>query len=181
MLKRFPHDVTILTELRHVLLETGELRLCVQYYQEAFDYYSSKYPFGPGDGPQGLSLIDPQLINSDESSRTSNKQDFTLLEVLVLADLYMTLHAYDRVIKTIRAGCRWLQGRWKEKFWDSCPDDREYDLEGWTREAGDGERAGAAGIRQGFHPLDVNARHRLGVARLKSKDFQEGRVRAVQC
>ncbi len=174
ILKRFPYDITILTELRHILVEAGDLSQCAQLYQHAFDYYTSR-----NDLTNTLGTIDPSLSQADDAGGFSSGGEFTLLEVLVLADLYVSLRAYDKIIKTIRAGCRWLQGRGRQKFWDACPDDREYDLEGWVRESGDTERAGAAGIRQGFYPLDVNARHRLGIARLKMGDLQEGRVRSM--
>lgn len=172
ILKRFPRDITTLTELRHILVEAEDFSECAKLYQQAFDHYTSK------DGPTNLQgLIDPSLMQEGENRSSTSSGEFTLMEILVLADLYVSLRAYDKVIKTVRAGCRWLQGRGRQKFWDTCPDDREYDLEGWVRESGDTERAGAAGIRQGFYPLDVNARHRLGIARLRMGDLQEGRVR----
>jgi general transcription factor 3C polypeptide 3 (transcription factor C subunit 4) len=31
-------------------------------------------------------------------------------------------------------------------------------------------------VRPGWHPLDVNARHRLAIARIKMGDIEEGKV-----
>lgn len=176
MLKRFPHDTIILTELRHILIELGDLRLCSKLYQEAFDHYTTIYP--EGKPPEiASSNIDPSLNPSSASTPETPQasyEEFTLMEILVLADLYNSIGWYDRSVKTIRAGCRWLQGRGKQKYWDTCPDDREYDIEGYVREGSEDSLT----IKQGFYPLDINARHRLAIARLKVGDIDEGRVSA---
>ncbi|KAH9997918.1 TPR-like protein [Russula vinacea] len=77
--------------------------------------------------------------------------------ILVLADL----------------GCRWLQGRGAQKLWDSCEDDREYDETDWRLGSGRGRE-----LVPGKYPLDVNARHRLAVARIKMGDIEEGMAHA---
>ena len=173
MLKNFPHDTGILAELRHILIELGDLKLCAKLYHEAFDHYMAVYP--DGKIPEATSkVIDPALTNTGdipEDPRESSG-DFTLMDILVLADLYNSLGWYDRSIRTIRSGCRWLQGRSKQKYWDTCPDDREYDVEGFSR----GDEEDNLTIKQGFYPLDLNARHRLAIARLKLGDADEGRV-----
>lgn len=98
---------------------------------------------------------------------------YGLMEILVLADLYNTMGDHDKAIPVIRRGCRWLQGRGAQKLWDSCEDDREYDETDW--------RAGNAREREllpGKYPLDVNARHRLAIARIKVGDIEEGMAHA---
>ena len=174
LLKGFPHNIVVLTELRHILIEQRELTLCAKLYQEAFDHYSTIFPSGK---PESSAVIDPALTVADEQPIISNSSAdaFTLMEILVLADLYNSLDLYEKTIRTIRSGCRWLQGRFREKFWDLCPDDREYDLGGYDR-AGN-EQGDSVGMRPGYHALDINARHRLAVARLKIGDINEGRVR----
>ncbi|KAH8108394.1 TPR-like protein [Phellopilus nigrolimitatus] len=165
LLKRLPHDTTVLTALRHVLIELGDLRLCAELYQDTFTHFTALPPSG---------VIDPALSDTVDASEGV---DFGFMELLVLADLYNSLGWYARAIKTIRAGCRWLQGRAKQKYWDACADDREYDPEGSVREhTPEGE--GGLAIAQGFYPLDINARHRLAVARLKVGDIDEGRMHA---
>ncbi|KAI5117819.1 hypothetical protein M0805_004949 [Coniferiporia weirii] len=185
LLKRSPHDTIVLTELRHILIELNDFKLCATLYQDALDYFMSQYPDGNiPTSPFDAGVIDPSLAASS-SSVPENPQpqpasgNFTFMEVLVLSDLYNSLEWYEHSIKTIRAGCRWLQGRGKQKYWDTCTDDREYDLEGYVRDEGEGERVGALGIERGFHPLDINARHRLATARLKSGDIEEGRMHAA--
>jgi hypothetical protein len=62
---------------------------------------------------------------------------FTLLHILILADLYNTLSSHDLAIQVIRKGCRWLQGRARQGYWDGVEDDREWDpdLPGFNRAA----------------------------------------------
>lgn len=172
LLKRSPHNIAILTELRHILVEQEDLDVCAKLYQEAFDHYTSLSPSGQ---IENSTVIDPALTVAEAQPVADN---FTLMEILVLADLYNSMGAFEKTIKAIRSGCRWLQGRYKQKYWDSCSDDREYDLVGFSRAETEGEPGDSTGLRPGHFPLDVNARHRLAVARLKIGDINEGRVRA---
>lgn len=91
------------------------------------------------------------------------------MEVLCLTDLYNTLGQYEKGVEAIKQGCRWLQGRAAEKFWDVIEDDREFDILDVEKER-DGE------VRPGYYPLDVNARHRLAIARIKMGDIEQGKV-----
>ncbi|KII83764.1 hypothetical protein PLICRDRAFT_118961 [Plicaturopsis crispa FD-325 SS-3] len=146
ILKRFPHDLTVLDELRPILIELSDLALCADLYQEAFTFYHAQDPAG-GSG-------------------------FGLMEVLVLADLHNTLGAHEHAVHAIRRGARWLQGRAAQRFWDVCEDDREFDI----ADAGV-EREGE--VQPGYYPLDVNARHRLAVARIKMGEIVEGKIHAA--
>lgn len=96
------------------------------------------------------------------------------MELLVLADLHNTLGAHTAAVGVIRAGCRWLQGRADQRFWDVCEDDREWDVEGAP-----GATARGGDVKPGFYPLDINARHRLAVARIKMGDVDEGKVSLI--
>jgi len=158
ILKRFPHDLTVLNELRPVLIELSDLATCSILFQKAFEHYQALYPRG-------------YSVDTDNSVQTPGG-GFGLMEILVLADLYNTVGEYDRAIVSIRRGCRWLQGRAEQKYWDLCDDDREYDLMADGRE---GE------VQPGMFPLDVNARHRLAVARIKTGETEEGKVRLLSC
>lgn len=152
ILKVIPHDLSVLEELRPVLIELSDLPQCATLYQGAFEYYYTTFPSG---------VAPPSNIAGG---------GFGLMEVLVLADLYNTLGEYDNAVQTIRKGCRWLQGRAKQVFWDACEDDREFDV-------GEGSRGGDGELEPGMYQLDINARHRLAIARIKMGDIAEGKVR----
>jgi len=155
LLKRVPHDMAVLEELRPILIELSDLGLCAELYEAAFAHYSATFPGGHGINP--------------ETSQEVPGGGYSLMEVLVLADLYNTMGDYDKAIRIIRSGCRWLQGRVAQKLWESCEDDREYDETDWRPGSGR-ERE----LAPGKYPLDVNARHRLAVARIKMGDIEEG-------
>ena len=157
MLKRVPHDLAVLEELRPILIELSDLSLCAELYEAAFTHHSVTFPGGHGVNP--------------ETGQEVPGGGYSLMEVLVLADLYNTMGEYDKAIRIIRSGCRWLQGRGAQKLWDSCEDDREYDETDWRPGSGR-ERE----LAPGKYPLDVNARHRLAVARIKMGDIDEGVV-----
>ncbi|EGN99637.1 hypothetical protein SERLA73DRAFT_159861 [Serpula lacrymans var. lacrymans S7.3] len=161
ILKRFPHDLTVLNEVRPILIELSELSLCASLYQGAFDHHQQSNSLGRADGTR------------EDNEKAANH--FGLLEVLVLADLYNSLGEYEHAINTIRKGCRWLQGRAAQKFWDVCDDDREYDLPG---DDGGDIYPRAGDVRPGLYTLDVNARHRLAIARLKLGEIEEGKMHA---
>ena len=146
ILKRYLHDLNVLSELRHILVELSDLRLCTTLFQRAFTHYTSAPPPPNGGG-------------------------FGAMEIFVLADLYNSLGEHNRAIDVTRAGHRWLHGRAEQHFWDTCPDDREFDPEGVVRDDS------TVRFQQGFYALDVNARHRLAIARLKLGEISEGRVR----
>ncbi|GJF00510.1 TPR-like protein [Phanerochaete sordida] len=165
ILKRIPHDLTILAELRPILIELGDLELCAQLFEDAFAHYHATHPGG---------AVPPAAARTGPDGVAAG---FGLMEVLVLADLYNILGRHEQAIATIRRGCRWLQGRASQKFWDSVEDDREWDEPAGP--AGESARAVPQGeVQPGMYPLDVNARHRLAVARIKMGDFAEGKMHA---
>jgi general transcription factor 3C polypeptide 3 (transcription factor C subunit 4) len=157
LLKRIPHDLAVLEELRPILIELSDLSLCAQLYEAALAHYSETFPMGHGINP--------------ETAQEVPGGGYGLMEILVLADLFNTMGDFEKAIRVIRSGCRWLQGRGSQKLWDSCEDDREYDEADW-RTVNGRERE----LPPGKYPLDVNARHRLAVARIKMGDIEEGVV-----
>jgi len=159
ILKRFPHDITVLTELRPILIELADFALCASLHQDALEHHQTLNPLGHA--------LDPSISGQDEQYR------FGFIEVLVLADLCNTMNEYERAIDTIRKGCRWLQGRAAQKFWDFCEDDREYDL---PSQEGCEPAQRTGDVHPGYYPLDINARHRLAVARIKMGEIDEGKV-----
>ncbi|EIW58576.1 TPR-like protein [Trametes versicolor FP-101664 SS1] len=159
MLKRLPHHLPVLEELRPILIELSDFTLCADLFQRAFDHYRAAFPAGLG--------LDA------ETGKEVPGGGFGLMSLLVLADLYNTLGAHAQAVDTIRRGCRWLQGRAAQKFWDACEDDREWDVvENGVQRGGEGE------VQPGMYPLDVNARHRLAIARIKGGDVEEGKMHA---
>ncbi|KAF8957215.1 hypothetical protein BDZ97DRAFT_1924824 [Flammula alnicola] len=161
ILKRFPHDLTVLRELHTILVELSDLPTCATLLQEALDHYMKIYPSGQGqDAMSGLVVVGG---------------GFTKMDLLLLADLYNVLGEHGRAVEAIRRGTRWLQGRADQKYWDLCEDDREYDPEDWPPRAGAGEEGA---VQAGHHELDANSRHRLAVARIKMGDVEEGKLHA---
>jgi general transcription factor 3C polypeptide 3 (transcription factor C subunit 4) len=140
-----------------VLIELNDIRLCADLFHSAFEHYSQRYPLGH--------LVD------QTTGAVLPGGGFGLMELLALADMHNSLGEHDRAVRVIRSGVRWLQGRQDQRFWDPCEDDREYDVDaGRPTEQGPGELA------PGRYPLDVNARHRLAVARIRMQEFEEGAV-----
>ncbi|TDL19819.1 TPR-like protein [Rickenella mellea] len=157
ILKRYPHDISVLNEIRHILVELSDLDLCATIFRRAFDFYTTTFPTG-------------RALAADGTEVTGG--GFTPMEIFVLADLYNTLEEYEKAIFITRSGYRWLQGRADQRFWDACDDDREYDPEGYARDDS------TVRLKQGFYPLDINARHRLAIARLKLGETNEGKLHA---
>ncbi|KAF8631751.1 hypothetical protein AX15_002207 [Amanita polypyramis BW_CC] len=163
ILKQIPHDLAVLTSLRPILIELSDLSTCTILFQQAFDHYQSMYPIGR--------VVDASTFPSNEIPGGG----FTLLEMLVLADLYNTQKEYEKAIVTIKKGCRWLQERAEQRYWDLCEDDREFDGADIPPEMRNVE---VGGVEPGRYPLDINARHRLAVARIKMNDVGEGKLHA---
>lgn len=157
ILKHLPHDLTVLDEVRPILIESNELDLCSTLYQGAFEHYKKNFPTGSAVNDTGEEVPGG---------------GFGLMEILVLTDLYNTLGEHGKAISTIKQGCRWLQGRGSQVLWDKVEDDREFDVPDMKVERSIAEGQVAAGM----YPLDVNARHRLAIARIKMGDIAEGKA-----
>ena len=151
----------MLTELRPILVELDDLELCGTLFEEAFTYYYSAFPTGQ--------------VPTTSSDSLYGGAGFGLMEILVLADLHNILGRHQKAVETIRRGCRWLQGRASQKFWDAIEDDREWDPP--VGPNGQSARAVPEGeVQPGMYILDVNARNRLAIARIKLGDIAEGKV-----
>jgi general transcription factor 3C polypeptide 3 (transcription factor C subunit 4) len=153
--------MNVLREFHEVLIELSDLTGCADLFQQAFEHHQKLYSTG--------FVVDPvKNIRIDGGG-------FGLFELLLLADLYNTLGEYEKAIEVIRKGSRWLQGRIEQKYWDLCDDDREYDLPEWAPRSGNGNED-ATEVTSGRFLLDINARHRLAVARIKLSEVEEGKV-----
>lgn len=156
ILKRFPHDLTVLRELHVILVEMSDLKTCANLFQQAFDHYQQMHPTG-------------RMASSPLVEATGG--ELTLMEILVLADLYNALSEYEQSVQVIKQGCRWLQGRGAQRHWDACADDREFDSDVCSRRNPDDM------LQPGMYVLDINARQRLAISRIKLGDIEEGKVR----
>lgn len=156
ILRQIPHDLNVLEELRPILIEGNRIDVCASLYQDAFEHYQELYPTGVG--------VDP------DTGREIPGGGFDLMHVLVLADSYNSVKKYHNAVTSIRRGGRWLQGRGSQSYWDACEDDREFDIVGSTV-----IRSGT--VAPGMYELDINARHRLAVSRIRIGDVEEGQVR----
>jgi general transcription factor 3C polypeptide 3 (transcription factor C subunit 4) len=163
------------------LVETSELARCARLFQDAFEHYQNILPLGYAVDPATGAQIPGGGFNE--------------LQILVLADLWNANAQQNRcadgiadgaadgnetesgnamaAVHAIRKGTRWLQGRANQRFWDACVDDREYDIEGIVTRTGEPQGGG--------YLLDVNARHRLGIARIKNGDVEEGKASPFYC
>jgi general transcription factor 3C polypeptide 3 (transcription factor C subunit 4) len=158
ILKQCPHDITALEELRPILVELSDIPRGIQLYQEAFEYYQARHPSG---------------MAQDESGNDIPGGGFGDMQIIVLADFYNSIGDPERAVTTIRRGARWLQGRGDQRHWDNEVDDKEYDVEGFPRARQDATES------EQNHPLDINFRHRLAVARLMLGDHEEGKVNPI--
>ena len=138
ILRVVPHHMGVLLELGPLFSALSEFSKGITILANSLAYYSTQPP----------------------------NTDATLL-IVTLADFLSVLGEHEQVVRVIRDGERWIQGRRAEVHWTNEPDDREYDAQGFIREGGG---------RQGFHPLDPNLRHRLALARLNLGDLDEGQV-----
>ena len=150
-----PHNLQVLNEVRQIVVELSDIQQGISLYMEAFEYYRSHFPDGadPTDGTAG---------------------GFGDGQILVLADLLQASGDHEKVIQTLRSGTRWLQGRKDEIFWDVVIDDREFDLPNVVRSSDNGTTPA------GHYPMDINLRHRLGIARLMLGDIDEGKVSFIR-
>jgi general transcription factor 3C polypeptide 3 (transcription factor C subunit 4) len=159
ILKKQPHNISIIDAIIPVVTETRQLKVAVDVLQAAFDHYRKVWPHGP-----------PELT---EFNRHETFHDY---HIIALADFLIATEQYDRAIQVVRSGARWLQGRRHEIYLDSASDDREFDADGIIRIDEDRLLAGE-GSKTGAYHLDVNLRQRLAHARIRSGDVKEGRVR----
>ncbi|KAJ7734190.1 hypothetical protein DFH07DRAFT_129989 [Mycena maculata] len=172
ILARFPHDLAILSALRPVLVDLGDLPTCASLFQAAFDHYAAAFPSGMG---RAAAQVDSDSPPGEQEQTDIPGAGFGLLQVLALADLYDALGEHERAVDVVRRGMRWLQGRAAQTYWDLCADDREFDCP-------DADNTGARAVDDvdaedvGGYPLDVNARHRLAIARIKMGEDEEVKI-----
>jgi general transcription factor 3C polypeptide 3 (transcription factor C subunit 4) len=149
LLKLLPHDPGVLRELSPLLSQSRDFYpLAINLLESAFDFYQETVPI--------VSSETLHLLNSYGYEDLETLTDFLLLE-----------KKYLKVVKVIKRGVRWIQGRALETEWDSYLelDDREFDLK--RKERKGWEKLGNSWLeREPVYELDVRLRTRLGIARL---------------
>ena len=153
-----PHDPGALRQLAPLLADTQQYARATSLLLAAFAHYRSVCP-----------------LVSAETVDLLNTYGYSDLETL--ADFLLVQRNYKEVVRVIRQGVRWLQGREKETGWDAMVDDREYDEE---RRIRPGWEAGESFFEdEPTHELAVRLRSRLGLARLGLMQLEEAQVRAT--
>lgn len=174
ILKFSMHNMTVIDELLPLLSRLRDWKKGIEILQAAFDYFRTKYPYGPPSAPVPDRDVD-SVLQTLSQNQNDVEAPFRDVHIVALADYYLLLQYYDKAILAIRNGARWLQGRRMEIHWEGLLDDREFHLDPGPRSGG-GPLSGGPGSRSGMHPLDVNMRHRLARARIKMGDHDEGKV-----
>lgn len=155
LLTVLPHDPGVLRQVAPLLADTQQYARATSLLLAAFAYYRSACP----------------VVTPDTVERL-NTYGYSDLEML--ADFLLAQRAYKEVVRVIRQGVRWLQGREKESGWDQMLDDREYDEERHVREGW--EKGDAYFEDEPTYELDVRLRSRLGLARLGLVQLDEAQV-----
>ncbi|KAH0538778.1 hypothetical protein FGG08_004666 [Glutinoglossum americanum] len=149
MLKKLPHDTTVLRHLARVYIDLKQIRKAKQLYMESVAYYSS------GGG----------MLEED---------GFSWSDVNIYIELFGHSREYDDGIKELKFVARWMLGRAEEAYWDGVRnDDREWDSDDFPR------RIRVGGFTPGSFPrisygdgLPLELRIKLGLYRLKMDRIQ---------
>ncbi|CAE7227038.1 unnamed protein product [Rhizoctonia solani] len=148
ILQILPHDLTVLAQLRGLLVQTGDLVRATEYYSSAFEHYISSTPrFTAPDVPMDV-VIDP-LLAPVPAPPIEASSGFGTREIATLADLLSGLGEHARAIGVVVRGAEWL---------------------GQILNGADEATLGEA--------LDVNLRMRLAVAKLRLGAIDAGKSHA---
>ncbi|KAG8715736.1 transcription factor TFIIIC subunit tfc4 [Ceratobasidium sp. 395] len=103
ILQLLPHDLTILAQLRDLLVQTGSLARAAELYSAAFEYHLANSV--SSQALQGDIAIDPLLASTAEPDSTCK---FGTREIAALADLLSGLGEHSRAVEVVMRGARWL-------------------------------------------------------------------------
>ncbi|KDN41099.1 hypothetical protein RSAG8_07653, partial [Rhizoctonia solani AG-8 WAC10335] len=103
ILQTLPHDLTILAQLRGLLVQTGDLARATEYYSAAFEHYLST-PRQTIPDPTDM-IIDPLLAPTPIAEPTHG---FGTREIATLADLLSGLGEHARAVEVVLRGAEWL-------------------------------------------------------------------------
>ncbi|KAF8704762.1 TPR-like protein, partial [Rhizoctonia solani] len=149
ILQILPHDLTILSQLRGLLIQTGDLSRAMEYYYAAFEHYITSAPQPAISETRADMVIDPLLASSSAPEMVDTTNSFGLREIATLADLLSGLGEHARAVDVVIRGAEWL---------GQVPKGSD--------ESSIGER------------LDVNLRMRLAVAKLRLGVIEAGKDHA---
>lgn len=144
ILRLRPYDAEVLCELIPLLVSLGEYETGVSILEKMRQTSMS-----------GVSFPDPNLDPALQEA-TRAEVNFTLNELVTLADLLLLLRRPLQVILVVKQTIRWMRGHPREDL----PEDAQQDLD--LDDSAD-------------YILDREVRLRLGKARFMLKDFDEGR------
>jgi general transcription factor 3C polypeptide 3 (transcription factor C subunit 4) len=144
MLRKLPHDTTVLRHLARVYIDLKQIGKAKQLYKESVAYYSS-----------GGGLLE--------------EEGFSWSDVNIYMELFGHSGEYGDGIRELKSLARWMLGRAEETYWDGIQnDDREWDSDDFPR------RIKVDGFIPGDFPrisygdgLPLELRVKLGLYRLK--------------
>ncbi|KAH0559240.1 hypothetical protein GP486_004247 [Trichoglossum hirsutum] len=153
MLKKLPHDTTVLRHLARVYIDLKQIGKAKQLYKESVAYYSS------GEG-------------------ILEEEGFSWSDVNIYIELFGHSREYGDGIRELKSLARWMLGRAEETYWDDVRnDDREWDSDDFPR------RIKVNGFIPGNFPgisygdgLPLELRVKLGLYRLKMDKSQVAEV-----
>ncbi|CAE6532833.1 unnamed protein product [Rhizoctonia solani] len=149
ILQILPHDLTVLAQLRGLLVQTGDLARATEYYSAAFEHYISSAPQPPVPVPPTDMAIDPLLASVSAPPVVDATTGFGTREIATLADLLSGLGEHSRAVGVVIRGAEWL---------GQIPKGADEGTLGET--------------------LDVNLRMRLAVAKLRLGAIDAGKSHA---
>ncbi|CCO35244.1 General transcription factor 3C polypeptide 3 AltName: Full=Transcription factor IIIC 102 kDa subunit [Rhizoctonia solani AG-1 IB] len=101
ILQILPHDLTILAQLRGLLIQTGDLSRAMEHYSAAFEHYISSTPQPTASGAPTDMAIDPLLTSVPDSRMIDTTNEFGTREVATLADLLSGLGEHARAVDVV--------------------------------------------------------------------------------
>jgi general transcription factor 3C polypeptide 3 (transcription factor C subunit 4) len=151
LLRYHPHNPNILRELCPLHVELGDASAAINLALDAFEYWRKTTPGGS---------------DSDEGA-------FGYGDLVLLVDMLFIQRRHADIVKYIKQGARWIQGRANESSWETLPDDREFDPKRKTRQ-------GTEAVSKWFesaeiYHLPLELRARLGIARLHMNNQGEAK------
>ncbi|EUC58861.1 TPR-2 domain protein [Rhizoctonia solani AG-3 Rhs1AP] len=149
ILQILPHDLTVLAQLRGLLVQTGDLTRAKEYYSAAFEHYITSTPQRTLPEVSTDMVIDPLLAPITLPSIVDIANIFGTREIATLADLLSGLGEHARAVEVVIRGAEWL---------------------GQVPKGADEVALGEA--------FDVNLRMRLAVAKLRLGVIDEGKNHA---
>jgi general transcription factor 3C polypeptide 3 (transcription factor C subunit 4) len=151
LLAHHPHNPNIIRELCPLHVELGDSDTATKLAVDALEFWRNSLPEGPND---------------EEGA-------FGYEDLVILADMLFIQRRYADIVKYIKQGARWIQGRENESSWDTLPDDREFDPKRKTRP--ESEKISEWFETADVHLLPLELRARLGVARLHMNNNDEAK------